>query len=58
MRIEFLGGARTVTGAAYRVESVSGSILVDCGLFQGPKSLEERNRQIHLYRPLRTEAVF
>ncbi len=57
MRIEFLGGARTVTGAAYRVESSSGVVLVDCGLFQGPKALEERNRQINLYRPLRTEAV-
>lgn len=57
MRIEFLGGARTVTGAAYRVESASGAVLVDCGLFQGPRLLEERNRQIRLYRPLRTEAV-
>lgn len=57
MRLEFLGGARTVTGAAYRVESALASVLVDCGLFQGFKALEERNRQIHLYRPLRTQAV-
>lgn len=57
MRIEFLGGARTVTGAAYRVESASGSVLVDCGLFQGSRALEDRNRQVHLYRPLRIDSV-
>lgn len=57
MRIQFLGGARTVTGAAYRVEAPGGSVLVDCGLFQGSRALEDRNRQVHLYRPKRTDAV-
>jgi metallo-beta-lactamase family protein len=57
MRIQFLGGARTVTGAAYRVESRTTTVLVDCGLFQGPRALEERNRQVHLYGPTRTHAV-
>lgn len=57
MRMEFLGSARTVTGAAYRIETGAASVLVDCGLFQGPKALEERNRQVHLYRPARTDAV-
>lgn len=33
------------------------SILVDCGLFQGPKALEERNRRIEVYRPMELEAV-
>ncbi|MEJ5375709.1 MAG: MBL fold metallo-hydrolase [bacterium] len=57
MRIEFLGGARTVTGAAYRVQGATSSVLVDCGLFQGARDLEERNRRIHVYRPAQTDAV-
>lgn len=57
MHIQFLGGARTVTGASFRVEGASGAVLVDCGLFQGPKALEERNFKIHLYRPLSIESV-
>ena len=44
MRIEFLGGAGTVTGSKYLVDSPSGSVLVDCGLFQGLKQLRLRNR--------------
>lgn len=57
MRITFIGGARTVTGAAYRVETPEATILVDCGLFQGPRTLEERNRKVEIYRPLEVDAV-
>ncbi len=46
-----------MTGAAYRVETAEAVILVDCGLFQGPRKLEERNRRIELYRPLEVDAV-
>ncbi len=57
MRITFIGGARTVTGAAYRVETTQAAVLVDCGLFQGPRALEERNRRMERYRPLDVDAV-
>lgn len=43
MEIAFLGGAETVTGSKYLVESGGKCILVDCGLFQGYKWLRERN---------------
>ncbi len=43
MRIEFLGGAGTVTGSKSLVSSGTTEILVDCGLFQGIKSLRKRN---------------
>jgi metallo-beta-lactamase family protein len=57
MRIQFLGGAQTVTGAAYLVDNGRSRVLTDCGMFQGSRSLEERNRQIHLYRPRGIDAV-
>ena len=41
--IQFLGATDTVTGSRYLVESDGARILVDCGLFQGPKKLRERN---------------
>jgi metallo-beta-lactamase family protein len=51
MKVEFLGGAGTVTGSATLLESGSLKWLVDCGLFQGSKDLEERNRSVRSYRP-------
>lgn len=44
VRVTCLGGAQTVTGSNYLVESPSGKkVLVDCGLFQGGRQMEERN---------------
>jgi metallo-beta-lactamase family protein len=51
MRVEFLGGAGTVTGSATLLENRSLKWLVDCGMFQGNKDLEERNRSVRPYRP-------
>src|SRR6185312_6860475 len=44
VKIQFLGAAGTVTGSKYRVSNETGSVLVDCGLFQGLKQLRLRNR--------------
>jgi metallo-beta-lactamase family protein len=41
--ITFLGAAGTVTGSKYLVEADGKRLLVDCGLFQGPKELQQRN---------------
>ena len=49
MRVEFLGGVRTVTGSATLLEKGSFKWLVDCGMFQGGKELEERNRNVQPY---------
>ena len=43
--LAFLGGAGTVTGSKFFLESRSGRFLVDCGLFQGYKQLRLRNRK-------------
>src|SRR5512144_2780260 len=42
--IRFLGAAGTVTGSRFLVQSGSVRVLVDAGLFQGPKELRLRNR--------------
>lgn len=42
--IRFLGAAGTVTGSRFLVEWGSSRVLVDAGLFQGPKELRLRNR--------------
>lgn len=44
VRVTCFGGAQTVTGSNYLVESPSGKkVLVDCGLFQGGRQMESRN---------------
>jgi len=44
MRIKFLGAARTVTGSFFLIETDKASFAVDCGMFQGPESIEARNQ--------------
>ena len=44
--IHIHGAAGTVTGSCHRLVTPRGTLLVDCGMFQGPKSLRALN-----YRP-------
>lgn len=46
MRLRFLGAAQTVTGSCLLLEAGYLRLMVDCGMFQGPRELRERN-----YRP-------
>ena len=43
MKITFLGATKTVTGSNYLVEAAGKKFLVDCGMWQGRKELEEEN---------------
>lgn len=56
-RLSFFGGAGTVTGSKYLVETRGHTILVDCGLFQGFKQLRERNWAPFPVRPSDIDAV-
>ena len=45
MKITLLGAAGgEVTGSAYLLETARANVMVDCGLFQGAKKLENSNR--------------
>ena len=43
--IQFLGAAGTVTGSKHLLKTPEQNILIDCGLFQGLKSLRLKNRE-------------
>ena len=55
--VRFCGAARTVTGSCYLFETSSSRILVDCGLFQGPKTLKALNYGAFPFRPSEIDAV-
>ena len=43
MFLTFVGAAGTVTGSKTLVEAGAGMLLVDCGMFQGPREIRSRN---------------
>src|ERR1700687_897685 len=43
--LTFLCAAGSVTGSKYLVEAAGKRVLVDCGIFQGPQELQDRNYQ-------------
>jgi metallo-beta-lactamase family protein len=46
MEVTLYGAAGCVTGSAYYVKSRNASVMVDLGIFQGEKSLEEENHRL------------
>jgi metallo-beta-lactamase family protein len=55
--LTFHGAAGTVTGSHYLLETPAARIAVDCGMFQGPKTLKELNYQPLPSDPARIDAV-
>ncbi|NWG86251.1 MAG: MBL fold metallo-hydrolase [Hydrogenophilaceae bacterium] len=51
MNLTFFGAAREVTGSCYLVESEGLRFLVDCGMFQGGKAAEIKNRHVPRFDP-------
>ena len=57
MDIHFLGAADTVTGSRHLVDIGARRVLLDCGLFQGFKTLRERNWAPFPVPPAEIDAV-
>jgi metallo-beta-lactamase family protein len=55
--ISFLGSAGTVTGSRHLVQAGAARVLVDAGLFQGPKELRLRNRAPFPVEPAALDAI-
>ncbi|MCR4430791.1 MAG: MBL fold metallo-hydrolase [Tepidanaerobacteraceae bacterium] len=57
MKLTFYGACKTVTGSCYLIETEDIKILVDCGMYQGPKELKERNYGEFLFNPAEIDYV-
>ncbi|MEW6615996.1 MAG: MBL fold metallo-hydrolase [Thermodesulfobacteriota bacterium] len=51
MKVNCAGAAGTVTGSNYLIETEGVRVLVDCGMFQGSRQMEERNYLDFPYDP-------
>lgn len=58
MRIQFLGATKTVTGSCFYVETDNVKFLVDCGAFQGPEELENKNYDPFPFNPADLDFLF
>ena len=57
MKITFLGADRTVTGSCHMLEVHGKKILLDCGMFQGPKIIRSLNYRDFAFNPGEIDAV-
>ena len=51
MKISFLGAAKLVTGSNYLIETKNCKFVMECGMFQGSKSIGRLNYQPFTYNP-------
>ncbi len=56
-RLTFHGAAQTVTGSKYLLEASDARVLIDCGMFQGLKSLRKLNWDPLPLNPADVDAV-
>jgi metallo-beta-lactamase family protein len=57
LKLSFHGAARGVTGSCYLVECAGRRVLIDCGMFQGGRELEEENADPFGFDPTGIEFV-
>ncbi len=57
MKIQFIGGVRSVTGSSYLITTDTAKVLVDCGMFQGMNDGEKRNLRPFPFKPSEIDAL-
>ncbi len=57
LNIQFCGAAQTVTGSCYWVRTAASSFLVDCGMFQGTKTVKQLNYEPFPFMPEQIDFV-
>ncbi len=55
--IKFCGAAKTVTGSCFRVRTKKYNFLIDCGLFQGTKTIKQLNYEPFPFDPIAIDFV-
>ena len=57
LKLHFHGAARTVTGSCYIIETDTAKVMVDCGMFQGSKTMSELNYRKFPFDPASIDAL-
>ena len=57
IKLHFHGAARTVTGSCYLIETPKARVLIDCGMFQGSRSMSELNYRNFPFAPDSIDAL-
>jgi metallo-beta-lactamase family protein len=57
LQLTFHGAAKTVTGSCFELRHGGSRVLIDCGLFQGSRSLEALNHEPPPFDPSELDAV-
>ena len=57
MKITFFGAAHEVTGSCFLLETASVRFLVDCGMFQGGREADDKNRRFPQFDPHQIDFV-
>ncbi|MEZ5825908.1 MAG: MBL fold metallo-hydrolase [Geminicoccaceae bacterium] len=56
-KLTFHGAASTVTGSCYILDHDGGRLMIDCGLFQGTKTVRELNYRPFPFKPASIDAL-
>jgi metallo-beta-lactamase family protein len=57
MKLRFHGAARSVTGSRHLIDTPHGRVLLDCGLYQGPRQESFRRNRDFGFDPASVDAV-
>ncbi|SDH11131.1 MBL fold metallo-hydrolase RNA specificity domain-containing protein [Nitrosomonas sp. Nm132] len=57
MQLTFLGAAGEVTGSSYLIQTTHTRFLVDCGMFQGGREADRKNRTAFCFDPEQIDFV-